>query len=161
MLGGSRGALSIALAATITTSALISVSDLHTINTMVFGVAFISIILQVPLLLRYVRRNVPESEIPKEIEVDAQFAKISSAIQEAQRLKAENKISEKEFTERMDENRMELERIIAKSRLTLETREIIRKRVSILFPSLPKKPKQKQENEEASDLPKDQQKNSR
>ena len=51
MLGGVRGALSIALAATITTSAVISQTDLHTINTMVFGVAFISIMIQVPLLI--------------------------------------------------------------------------------------------------------------
>jgi monovalent cation:H+ antiporter, CPA1 family len=50
MLGGVRGALSIALAATITTSVVISETDLHTISTMVFGVAFISIVIQVPLL---------------------------------------------------------------------------------------------------------------
>ena len=50
MLGGVRGALSIALAATITTSAVISQTDLHTISTMVFGVAFISIMVQVPSL---------------------------------------------------------------------------------------------------------------
>ena len=61
MLGGVRGALSIALAATITTSAIISETDLHTINTMVFGVAFITIMLQVPLLFKYVKRAMPES----------------------------------------------------------------------------------------------------
>jgi len=42
MLGGVRGALSIALVATITTSAVISQGDINTINTMVLGVAFIS-----------------------------------------------------------------------------------------------------------------------
>ena len=46
MLGGVRGALSIALAATITTSAIISITDLHIINTMVFGVAFLSIMVK-------------------------------------------------------------------------------------------------------------------
>ena len=59
MLGGVRGALSIALAATITASAVISEADLHTINTMVFGVAFISIMVQVPLLFRYAKRKMP------------------------------------------------------------------------------------------------------
>jgi len=59
-LGGMRGALSIALAATITTSAVISERDLHTINTMVLGVVFASIVLQVPLLYRYARRKMLE-----------------------------------------------------------------------------------------------------
>ena len=62
MLGGVRGALSIALAATIATSAVISQTDLRTINTMVFGVAFISIMVQVPLLVRYVKREMPQPE---------------------------------------------------------------------------------------------------
>ena len=87
LLGGVRGALSIALAATITTSAVISITDLHTIDTMVFGVAFISIIVQVPLLFRYARRKMPESQAFKETELDEQFAQISSAIQEAHRLR--------------------------------------------------------------------------
>ncbi len=57
MLGGIRGALSIALAASIGASALISAAEIRTISTMVFGVAFFSIILQVPLLSRYVKRR--------------------------------------------------------------------------------------------------------
>ena len=69
MLGGVRGALSIALAATITTSAIISQTDLRTIDTMVFGVAFISIMIQVPLLLRYIKRQMPDSEAFKETEL--------------------------------------------------------------------------------------------
>lgn len=57
MLGGIRGALSIALAASISASVLISAAEIRTISTMVFGVAFFSIILQVPLLSRYVKRR--------------------------------------------------------------------------------------------------------
>ena len=144
LLGGVRGALSIALAATITTSAVISITDLHTIDTMVFGVAFISIIVQVPLLFRYARRKMPESQAFKETELDEQFAQISSAIQEAHRLRLEGKISDKELTERLEASKIELEQMISKSRLTLETREIIRARASILFPSLPKKRKKEQ-----------------
>ena len=63
MLGGVKGALSIALAATITTSAVISLSDIQTINTMVLGVAFISIVVQVPLLFRYVRKRMPQTDM--------------------------------------------------------------------------------------------------
>jgi CPA1 family monovalent cation:H+ antiporter len=57
MLGGVRGALSIALAASLTGSAVVSGSDVRTITTMVFGVAFLSIAIQTPLLSRYVRRR--------------------------------------------------------------------------------------------------------
>lgn len=57
MLGGVRGALSIALAASLTESAVVSASDVRTITTMVFGVAFLSIAIQTPLLSRYIKRK--------------------------------------------------------------------------------------------------------
>jgi Na+:H+ antiporter len=57
MLGGVRGALSIALAASLTGSAVVSDSDVHTIATMVLGVAFLSIAIQTPLLSRYIKRK--------------------------------------------------------------------------------------------------------
>jgi len=57
MLGGVRGALSIALAASLTGSAVVSGSDVRTITTMVFGVAFLSIAIQTPLLSRYIKRK--------------------------------------------------------------------------------------------------------
>jgi CPA1 family monovalent cation:H+ antiporter len=57
MLGGVRGALSIALAASLSVSAAVSGSDISTIETMVFGVAFLSIAVQTPLLSRYVGRR--------------------------------------------------------------------------------------------------------
>ena len=110
MLGGVRGALSIALAATITTSAIISTADLHTIDTMVFGVAFISIMLQVPLLFRYVKRAMPEVEAFKETELDDQFARLSSYIEEMHRLRLEGGIFEAEVGERLEESKIELER---------------------------------------------------
>ena len=134
MLGGVRGALSIALAATITTSAVISEADLHTINMMVFGVVFISIMVQVPILFRYAGRKTPESEAFKETELDAQFTKVSQAIEEAHKLRSEGKISEKEFAERLDESKNELEMLITKSKVTLETRKILEARATILFP---------------------------
>ncbi len=150
MLGGVRGALSIALAATITTSAVISQTDLHTINTMVFGVAFISIMIQVPLLLRYVRRKMPDTDAFKETELDEQFAQISKTMEEVHRLKSEGKISDKEFNERLEESRMEIDKLMTKSHATLETRKIIQARASILFPSIQKRFKRRQELEETN-----------
>ena len=139
MLGGVRGALSIALAATITTSAVISQTNLRTINTMVFGVAFISIMIQVPLLFRYIKQKMPEpTDAFKETELDNHFARLFSYIEEMQRLRVEGKISEAEFAEKLEESKLELERLIATSHVTLETRKIIRARASILFPRLPK-----------------------
>ena len=148
MLGGVRGALSIALAATITASAVISTTDLHTINTMVFGVAFISIVVQVPLLFRYAKREMPESEAFKATELDDQFALISSAIEEVHKLKSQGKLSNEDFTEKLEESKIDLESLISKSKVTVETRKIIRARASLLFPSLLNKTKRKEKSEE-------------
>jgi CPA1 family monovalent cation:H+ antiporter len=57
MLGGVRGALSIALVASLAGSAFLSESDIQTITTMVVGVAFLSIVVQAPLLSRYIKRK--------------------------------------------------------------------------------------------------------
>ena len=57
MLGGMRGALSIALVASLAGSALLSESDIQTITTMVVGVAFLSIVVQAPLLSRYIKKK--------------------------------------------------------------------------------------------------------
>lgn len=57
MLGGVRGALSIALVASLAGSVLMSESDIQTITTMVVGVAFLSIVVQAPLLSRYIKKK--------------------------------------------------------------------------------------------------------
>jgi Na+:H+ antiporter len=141
LLGGVRGALSIALAATITTSVVISQTDISTISTMVFGVAFISIMIQVPLLFKYVKREMPESEAFVETELDEQFARISSIMEEAHRLKCEGKISNNEFSEKLEEGKDRIDQLIAQSKITVETKKIIQARASKLFPSSPKKTK--------------------
>ncbi len=146
MLGGVRGALSIALAATITTSAVISLSDIQTINTMVLGVAFISIVLQVPLLFRYVRNRIRQDVSLPDTEIDEQFELISAHVEELRKLKSEGKISNEEFTRRIEENKKKLDELIAKSPITVETRKIIRARASALYGSLPKIPKRKNKN---------------
>jgi CPA1 family monovalent cation:H+ antiporter len=143
MLGGVKGALSIALVATITTSAVISLGDINTINTMVLGVAFISIVFQVPLLFRYVRKKIPQTDTVSETEIDEQFELIASHMEEVRKLKSEDKISNEEFTKRIEENKKKLDELIATSPITVETRKIIRARASALYNSFPKIPKRK------------------
>ena len=143
MLGGVRGALSIALVATITTSAVISKGDINTINTMVLGVAFISIVFQVPLLFRYVRKKIPQTDTVSETKIDEQFNLIASHMEEVRKLKSEGKISNEEFTKRIEENKKKLDELIATSPITVETRKIILARASALYNSFPKMPKRK------------------
>ena len=143
MLGGVRGALSIALAATITTSAVISLGDIQIIDSMVLGVAFISIVFQVPLLFRYVRKKVPQTDIASDIVIDEQFELMASHIDELKKLKATGEISNEEFTESIEEGKKKLDELIAKSPVTIETRKIIRARASGLYASFPKIPKRK------------------
>ena len=57
MIGGVRGALSIALAASLGAVAAVPAGDAQKITTMVLGVAFVSILIQAPLLSRYIRRR--------------------------------------------------------------------------------------------------------
>jgi monovalent cation:H+ antiporter, CPA1 family len=151
MLGGVRGALSIALAATITTSAVISLGDIQNINTMVLGVAFISIVVQVPLLFRYVRKKISQTEIASEIVIDEQFELMASHIEELRKLKANGEISNEEFTENIEEGKRKLDELIAKSPVTIETRKIIRARALGLYASLPKIPKRKVKSKNKKD----------
>jgi len=146
MLGGVRGALSIALVATITTSAVISQGDINTINTMVLGVAFISIVIQVPLLFRYIRRKIPQTDAVSETEIDEQFDLIASHMEELRKIKSEGKISNEEFTKRIEENKKKLDKLIATSPITVETRKIILARASALYNSFPKMPKRNAED---------------
>ena len=148
MLGGVRGALSIALAATITTSAVISQGDIDMLNTMVLGVAFISIVLQVPLLFRYVSKKIPQTETISTTEIDEQFELMASHMQELKKLKSEGKISNEEFTKRIDVNKKKLDDLIATTPITIETRKIIRARAAALYTSFPKIPKRKTKNKE-------------
>jgi CPA1 family monovalent cation:H+ antiporter len=147
MLGGVKGALSIALAATITTSAVITLSDIQTINAMVLGVAFISILLQVPLLFRYVRKRMPQTDIVSDIVIEEQFELMASHFEQLRKLKSEGEISNEEFRQTIEENKKKLDELIAKSPVTIETRKIIRARASALYASFPKIPKRKNKDE--------------
>ncbi|HUK85151.1 MAG TPA: sodium:proton antiporter [Candidatus Acidoferrum sp.] len=146
MLGGVRGALSIALVATITTSAVISQGDIDILNTMVLGVALISIVFQVPLLLHYASKKLPQTETLSIAEIDEQFELIASHLQEVKKLQSEGRISNEEFTARIEENKKKLDELSSTSRVTVETRKIIRARATALYASFPKIPKRKIKN---------------
>jgi NhaP-type Na+/H+ or K+/H+ antiporter len=78
MLGGVRGAVSIVLATSLTATIMLSDSDVTLINTMVFGVAFLSILIQVPMLLRYVQNNLAKFDIEHAEELNTDFETIQS-----------------------------------------------------------------------------------
>ena len=93
----------------------------------------------------------PEVEAFKETELDEEFAQISSTIEAAHMLKSQEKISDGEFAEKLGESKLELERLIARSRVSLETKQILRARAASLFPSLPTRVKRKQKREAAKE----------
>jgi monovalent cation:H+ antiporter, CPA1 family len=57
MIGGMRGALSIALAASLIASAAVTGPELNVVTSMVLGVAFLSIVIQVPLLSQFLKKK--------------------------------------------------------------------------------------------------------
>lgn len=137
MLGGVRGAVSIVLTTTLTATVMLSDSDVTLIKTMVFGVAFISILIQVPMLLRYVKRNFAEPELATSTELNENFESIQAAITEVNKLKAESKISHEDYETRIEEIKCELDEIISKSSASVPTKKIIQERASTLFATLP------------------------
>jgi hypothetical protein len=128
------------LAATITASVAISQTDITMIQTTVFGVAFISIVIQVPILFRYAKKKMSESEDVKTTLLHKDFQEIEASIKEVNTLKVEGKISNEEFKERLESIRRELEEVICASGASLQTKEIIQARASALFATLPKIP---------------------
>ncbi len=140
MLGGARGAVSIALAATITASAVITQNDINVINTMVFGVAFISIMFQVPLLFRYTQARLSKFDEAKETELHKNFEAIEAAIIEVNKLKSQGKLSHNEVEGKLEKLKEELDKILNESSASLQTKTIIQERATTLFTSIPKIP---------------------
>jgi hypothetical protein len=73
-------------------------------------------------------------------------------MEELRKIKSEGKISNEEFTKRIEENKKKLDKLIATSPVTVETRKIILARASALYNSFPKMPKRKtkDKNKEAN-----------
>ncbi len=133
MLGGARGALSIALVASLTTSSVTSLTDNDTITVMVLGVAFISISLQAGVLFRYIHRSFPEDREIVNEELNARLAKTISAIESLQKLKKEDKISDQEFANHLQNQGEELANVLADVDSSLGPRRILKSRLLDLY----------------------------
>ncbi len=136
LLGGVRGALSIVLAATITVSAVVSASDITIIRTMALGVAFLSIIFQVPLLSRYVKRVFKGQENAQVVKTEEELALVTAGIEESVDLKKENRISNQEFVSKLEGCRDQLDEAISETSAMLRTRQIIKDRANMLYASV-------------------------
>ena len=143
MLGGVRGALSIVLAATITASAVISLSDIAIIRTMALGVAFLSITFQVPILFRYVRSKFKEPQPEQELKVEEKLSAVSASIDETIQLRNERKISAQEFNDKLENFKDAIEETIHDSAMNLETKKIVKERVSMIYSSVNQNKKSK------------------
>ena len=151
LFGGVRGALSIVLAATITASAVISVTDVTIIRTMALGVAFVSITFQVPILFRYVRTKFKDQRATQEeIKVEEKLSAVSASIEELIQSRKEGTISAEDFAYQLEENKDKLEETIHESSVMLETRKIIKERVSMLSSLVKKKPKTKKRSKKSN-----------
>jgi len=134
MLGGFRGALSIALAASLAGSTVLTSSDQETIATMVLGVAFISITVQAGVLSRYIRGRFKEDQTGHEEErLELRVAKAVSAIETLQKMKDEGKMSEEDFLLQLENERDEITEAILQASSAISTKGIFKSRAERLF----------------------------
>lgn len=136
MIGGVRGALSIALAASITTSSIISETDVGEINTMVFGVALITIILQSGILSRYAIRAFADSQLVEHEQLNVKLAKARSAIETLEKLREEGKISESEFAAQLEKDKDDLTEVLSEINSKVKTTKIALRRATGLYSSV-------------------------
>lgn len=136
MIGGMRGALSIALSATIVSSTMISPKYSDTISTMVLGVAFTSIIVQGAFLSSYTKRTFPEEERKQEEEFTARLARVASSIDSLQKLRRDGKVTNEEFSQQLESNRDSLAEMLAQLETTIGPTDILKTRVARLYDSL-------------------------
>lgn len=132
LFGGVRGALSIVLAATITASAVISLTEVTIIRTMALGVAFLSITFQVPILFRYVRSRFKDQPTNQETKVEDELSNISASIEETVQMRSEGRLSAEDFVDKIEENKDRLEETLHETSVMLDTKKIIQERVSML-----------------------------
>jgi NhaP-type Na+/H+ or K+/H+ antiporter len=135
MIGGMRGALSIALSASIVSSVAISASDAVTISDMVLGVAFTSIIVQGALLSTYAKRRFPEQKEAKE-KTAARFASIASEIESLQKLKNDGKVTDEIFAVEIEGYIDSLTEILSELETSIGPGSILRARAFRLYDSI-------------------------
>ncbi len=136
MLGGMRGALSIALSATIVSSSVISTANANTISDMVLGVAFTSIILQGGLLSSYAKGKFPEEVTTKQEEISVRLAAVSSDIDALQKMKSDGKVSEGEFLSELERDRDSLAEILDELERTIGPTSLLKVRATQLYDSI-------------------------
>jgi monovalent cation:H+ antiporter, CPA1 family len=136
VLGGMRGALSVALVFSITTSAVITASDLTKMQAMVLGVTFISLSLQAALLFSYISRKFPEEKAASAEELNVKLAKAVAAIETLQKMREEGKISEENFATELEKDKDQLREVLGEVKSTIGTREILKTRASNLYSSI-------------------------
>ncbi len=141
VLGGMRGALSIALLFSITpttpTSTAITAHDLYGIlQPMVFGVTFISLSLQAALLFRYVQTKFPEEQKARAEELGVKLSRAVAAIESLQKLRDDGKISEEDFATELERDKDQLREVLGEVKSTIGTTEILKTRASDLYFSI-------------------------
>jgi monovalent cation:H+ antiporter, CPA1 family len=135
MLGGMRGALSIALAASIPIT-VITAADSDTINTLVLGVAFISISLQAALLFRYIHTRFKEERAIAVESLDIKLSKVVSSIEALHKMKEEHKISDDEYLRQLQEDRENLRDVLREIESTVDPKNVLRARATEIYSSV-------------------------
>lgn len=137
VLGGMRGALSVALVFSITASAAVTAHDLTNIlQPMVFGVAFISLSLQAALLFSYVQRKFPEEQVARADELKIKLSEAVAAIEFLQKMREERKFSEEDFATELEKDKDQLREVLREVKSTIGTTEILKARASDLYSSI-------------------------
>ncbi len=136
MLGGMRGALSIALAASLTASAVVSLTDETNIQTMVLGVAFLSLSVQAAFMFRYIRSRFPEEQAKQVEKFNVRLSKAVAAIESLLKLKEQGKVSDEEFAAELERDKDELTDVIGDMQSMLGATEIMKARASGLYSAL-------------------------
>jgi Na+:H+ antiporter len=133
MLGGMRGAISVALVASIPATAIVTTADVDTISTMVLGVAFLSISVQAWALSSYIRRVFPHEQAE---ELNARMSKTLAAIEYLEKLRSEGKINNDSFESELEKEKDELRELLGEIHHSLGTKDLLRTRASALYGSV-------------------------
>ncbi|MGI0078440.1 MAG: cation:proton antiporter [Nitrososphaerales archaeon] len=132
MLGGMRGALSIALAASLTASFPAASS----VQTMVLGVAFISLSVQAAIMSRYIKSRFKEEQGLQVEKFNVRLSKAVAAIESLQKLREQGKVSDEEFADELERDKDELREVLGDIRSTLGPAEIMKTRAAELYSAL-------------------------
>jgi len=108
MLGGMRGAISTALIASLPSN----LPDGELIASMVLGVAFISIMLQGPLLSRYIKGRFKEEMKQERGRIEAMLTATILDIKEIQDLKSSQAENQEELIQRLEADKEKLEEVV-------------------------------------------------